>query len=296
MTARFSSSCNSVSITCAGFRASFTYSAGSSDHSTTSIFSPPNSDVTTATRTPRLPTNDPTGSTCSSFECTAIFARLPGSRTTPFATTTPLAISGTSASNSLMRKFGWERVRRMKVPRTLSSTRKSKARTLSVSLARYLFIIGKNGGCAAEVHIEIAALKALNVACDYFSLALAIFGDYACALRLAYFLHYDLLCRLCGDTAEFLTRLKREGNLLVQHRVFFNASSVFDHDVLFRIETRTVIVVIYGLLVFAAHQRVVHHYFCLPEFHVASLRIECRADYLPTLAVFAAIRCGKRGF
>ena len=148
----------------------------------------------------------------------------------------------------------------------------------------------------SELKVSLSALKALNVACDYFSLALAIFGDYACALRLAYFLHYDLLCRLCGDTAEFLTRLKREGNLLVQHRVFFNASSVFDHDVLFRIETRTVIVVIYGFLVFAAHQRVVHHYFCLPEFHVASLRIECRADYLPTLAVFAAIRCGKRGF
>ena len=62
-----------------------------------SIFSPPSSDITVETRTPRWPTRDPTGSICWSWETTATFERDPASRAIAFISTTLLAISGVSS-------------------------------------------------------------------------------------------------------------------------------------------------------------------------------------------------------
>ncbi len=94
----------------------------SADHSMTSIFSPPSSEITVATRMPRCPTQDPTGSTCASFECTAIFVREPASRAISLSSTTPVETSGASTANNARTKFGCARERRRLMPRGDSST------------------------------------------------------------------------------------------------------------------------------------------------------------------------------
>ena len=54
-----------------------------------SIFSPCSSFTTACTRLPRMPTQAPTGSIELSYEITAIFARLPGSRATALISMIP---------------------------------------------------------------------------------------------------------------------------------------------------------------------------------------------------------------
>ena len=169
------------------------------------------------------------------------------------------------------------------------------ALALTVPLAGYLLVVRENGGRAAEVDIEIAALETLDVAGDYFTLTLAVFGDDGSALRLADLLHDDLLGRLRRDAAEFLARLKREGYLLVELGIFLDAARIRYHDVLFGIETAPLVVRPRRLFAFLPHERVVDDYFRLPEFHVARRRIKGGADYLPALAVLAAVCGRKRG-
>src|SRR3989344_174061 len=167
------------------------------------------------------------------------------------------------------------------------------ALALTIPLTRYLFVVGEYRRRTAEVDVQISALEALDMAGHYLALALAVFGNDGSALRFADFLHDDLLCGLRGDAAEIIVRFEWEGYLLVEHGVFFDASRVFNHDVLFGIEARTV-VVIAQFFVLAAHERFVDDYLCLAEFHVARLGVEVRADYLPAFAVFAAVCSGER--
>ena len=67
-------------LTLAGLRAFTTKVAGSSFHSTMSIFSPRSSRMMDWTLVPFMPTQAPTGSTSRSRLDTAILARAPGSR------------------------------------------------------------------------------------------------------------------------------------------------------------------------------------------------------------------------
>ena len=74
-------------------------------------------------------------------------------------------------------------------------------------------------------------------------------------------------------------------------RILLYAARVLKHNVLFRIESRAVVILSGSVLVFFADERFVNDDFRLAEFHIACFRIECRADDLPAFAVFAAI-CG----
>jgi len=82
------------------------YVAGSGDQGIISIFSPFNSPMTVVTRTPFCPTQEPTGSMCSSLEKTAIFERLPASLAIDLISTIPEAISGASIANNPSTKPG----------------------------------------------------------------------------------------------------------------------------------------------------------------------------------------------
>src|SRR3989344_6686841 len=168
------------------------------------------------------------------------------------------------------------------------------ALALTVPLTRYLFVVGEYCCRTAEVDVQISALEALDVACHYLAFSFSVFGNDGSALCFAHLLHNDLLCGLRGDAAEIIVRFEREGYLLVEHGIFFDAPCVLYHDVLFGIEARTV-VVIAQFFVLAAHECLVDDYLCLAEFHVACLRVEVRADYLPAFAVFAAVCRRKRG-
>src|SRR3989344_3879778 len=106
------------------------------------------------------------------------------------------------------------------------------ALALAVSLTGYLFVVGENGGRAAEIHIKIPAFETLDVSCYYLTFTLAIFGNNARTLRFANLLHDDLFCGLCGDAAEVLSCFKWKGNFLVQDCVFLNTLCVFYHYVL----------------------------------------------------------------
>jgi hypothetical protein len=150
------------------------------------------------------------------------------------------AISGTSVSKSLVKNFGCERERRMNVPRTPSSTRKSKcadALALAIALARDLFVVGKYRGRAAEVDEKIAAFKTLHVAGHDLAFALAVLFYDRSALCFADFLHDHLFGGLCGDAAEIFASLEWERNFFVELRVFFHALRVLEHDVLLRIKS-----------------------------------------------------------
>ena len=146
---------------------------------------------------------------------------------------------------------------------------------------------------AAEVHIQITALEALHVPRDYLAFALAVLLDDRGAFCLADFLHNDLLCGLRGDTAKIFPRLERELYLFGELRIFLDASRVFEHDVLFRVEAGAVVVVIHGLLALHTHERCIDDDLCLAEFHVAGLRIKGGTDYLSALSVLAAVGGGE---
>ena len=83
------------------------------------------------TLAPLTPTHDPTASTRSSWEVTAIFEREPASRATPLISTMPSAISGTSRLNSSLRKSGWTRERMTCGPLAVLSTVRMMALTMS---------------------------------------------------------------------------------------------------------------------------------------------------------------------
>ena len=114
--ARFSSS-TTTSIACfssstrmlctsAGASALMTNLAGSSENRMMSTRSPASSLVTAVTREPRMPMHVPCGSSRGSFDLTAIFARMPGSRAAALISIRPSSISGTSSSNSRTRNSG----------------------------------------------------------------------------------------------------------------------------------------------------------------------------------------------
>ena len=86
---RCSSSTIETRLTLAGESAFTTNVAGSSLHSTMSIFSPRSSRMIDCTRVPFMPTQAPTGSTSRSRETTATLARSPASRTAPLIWTVP---------------------------------------------------------------------------------------------------------------------------------------------------------------------------------------------------------------
>ncbi|MPN04198.1 hypothetical protein SDC9_151434 [bioreactor metagenome] len=117
------SSSTTMEETSAGDRAPMTNCAGSADHSTMSMFSPPISLRTAVTREPRRPTQVPIGSMRGSFDLTAILARMPGSRAQAFNSIRPSSISGTSSSNSLMTNSGAVRDRMICGPRAPRSMR-----------------------------------------------------------------------------------------------------------------------------------------------------------------------------
>ncbi len=142
-----------MSNTFAGANALATYIAGSSDHSITSIFSPLISLVTVVTRTPRPPTHAPVGSTCGSFDATAILVLLPASRAIDFISTTPVAISGASISNKALTNCGCERDSRRLTPRMPSSTENRYALILSPRSKR------SPGICSSRGIIPLARLK-----------------------------------------------------------------------------------------------------------------------------------------
>ena len=106
----FNSSSITMRLTCAGESALITNCAVSSDHSTTSMRSPPISLDTAFTREPRTPMHVPCGSMRWSRANTAILARWPGSRATSLISNKPSAISGTSCANSSRTKSGAERL------------------------------------------------------------------------------------------------------------------------------------------------------------------------------------------
>ena len=68
--------------------------------------SPASSWVTACTREPRMPTQVPIGSMRLSLVCTAILARMPGSRAADLISSSLSSISGTSSSNSFMMNCG----------------------------------------------------------------------------------------------------------------------------------------------------------------------------------------------
>ena len=68
--------------------------------------SPASSLVTAVTREPRMPMQVPCGSSRGSFDLTAIFARMPGSRAAALISIRPSSISGTSSSNRRIRNSG----------------------------------------------------------------------------------------------------------------------------------------------------------------------------------------------
>ena len=103
--ALFSSSIITLDIS-AGASALHTNFAGSICQGIISIFSPLSSCTTFCTRLPFIPTQAPTGSISESFEVTANFALIPGSRAAPIIVTIPSLISGTSVLKRLIRKVG----------------------------------------------------------------------------------------------------------------------------------------------------------------------------------------------
>ena len=78
-------------------------------------------------RLPRSPMQEPTGSTPSCREATAILLRTPGSRETARISTVPLLISGTSASIRRRSRSRWERLTTTSGPRAVcwTSTRRT---------------------------------------------------------------------------------------------------------------------------------------------------------------------------
>src|SRR3989344_2230974 len=172
--------------------------------------------------------------------------------------------------------------------------KRAHALALAIALARYLFVVGQYGGRASEVDEKVSALETLDVTGHYLALPFSVFGDDGSAFRFAHFLHDDLLGGLCRDTPEIFARLERERYLFVELRIFFDASRVFEHDVLFRVEAGAVVVVIHGLLALHTHERCIDDDLCLAEFHVAGLRIERGPDYLPALSILAAVCGGER--
>ncbi len=86
-----------------------TISAGSSDQSTMSIFSPWSSDITLRTRWPIGPMQAPFALTPGTVDLTAILVRWPASRAMAVISTDPSAISGTSRAKSFFTRFGWVR-------------------------------------------------------------------------------------------------------------------------------------------------------------------------------------------
>ncbi len=125
------SSSTTIDDTLAGANAPITNCAGSSDQSTISTRSPPNSPVTACTREPRIPTQVPIGSMRLSLVKTAILARTPASRAADFTSSKPCSISGTSSSNNFMMNSGAVRDRITCGPRALRSIRRMYARTRS---------------------------------------------------------------------------------------------------------------------------------------------------------------------
>src|SRR3989344_7323754 len=117
------------------------------------------------------------------------------------------------------------------------------ALALTVPLTRYLFVVGEYRRRTAEVDVHISTLEALDVACHYLAFSFSVFGNDGSALRFADFLHDDLFRGLRGDAAEIIVRFEREGYLLVEHGIFFDASRVFYHDVLFGVEARAVVII-----------------------------------------------------
>ncbi|CJH87354.1 Uncharacterised protein [Streptococcus pneumoniae] len=85
----FSSSSTSTLTTCDGLNAFATYSTGSFDQRTMSIFSPFNSSTMRCTRCPFGPTQEPTGSTSVFSAYTEILERSPASRATERISTVP---------------------------------------------------------------------------------------------------------------------------------------------------------------------------------------------------------------
>ena len=114
---RASASTTSTALTWAGDRAWATISAGSSDQSTMSIFSPCSSDITLRTRWPIGPMQAPLALTPEAVDLTAILVRCPASRAIAAISTVPSAISGTSRANSFFTRLGWERDRVICGPR-----------------------------------------------------------------------------------------------------------------------------------------------------------------------------------
>jgi hypothetical protein len=77
------SSSTTIDEISAGASALMTNFAGSSENRMMSTRSPASSLVTAVTREPRMPMHVPCGSSRGSFDLTAIFARIPGSRPRP---------------------------------------------------------------------------------------------------------------------------------------------------------------------------------------------------------------------
>ena len=111
--------------------------------------SPASSCVTACTREPRMPTQVPIGSMRLSLVCTAILARMPGSRAADLISSRPSSISGTSSSNSFMMNCGAVRDRMSCGPLAWRSIFATHARTRSPT-RRFSFGIMCSRGSSAS--------------------------------------------------------------------------------------------------------------------------------------------------
>jgi len=166
------SSSTRIEDTSAGASAPITNCAGSSDHNTMSTRSPASSCVTACTLAPRMPTHVPIGSMRLSLECTAIFARMPGSRAADLISSSPSSISGTSSRNSSMMNSGAVRREHQLRPAHIAVDAHDKG-AHAVAYPQILLgdhlVARQHRFDAPDFDDRVAALDALDRAVDQFS-------------------------------------------------------------------------------------------------------------------------------
>ena len=158
-----------------------------------------------------MPMQVPCGSRRGSFDFTAIFARMPGSRAAARISISPSSISGTSSSKSRIRNSGAMR-ERMSCGPLRGAVDLLHVRAHAVADAQHLLgdqlVARDHAFDAARLDDHVAALDALDRAGEQVVLALEEVVQDLLALGVADLLQDHLLRRLRADAAE-LDRLER---------------------------------------------------------------------------------------
>ena len=175
----------------------------------TSIFSPYSSLTMFWMRTPRMPTQEPTGSTFSCRAATATFERSPGSRATSMISTAPLKISGhLQLEQPPDQPRVGARDDQLRAALVLVDLDQVDLQPLPgpIALGRHLLARGHHRLGLAQLDDDRARIGALDDAVEDLALPLGELVVDGVPLVVADALQDDLLGRLRGDAAEVFRR------------------------------------------------------------------------------------------